>query len=193
MASADKLSDDALKSVADQLGAFLGQDGGGVRSDSPPSEVGESFAVCFVEARALAKPPADLAALVRTSGVWHHQIRVGDVTTHMARSTQSGFGGGEMTVQQSFESPVAAKIDDAIAWVDKHVKGRSTVRLLVIPAFFVHAFAIVRENSSTVAERYTAVLIDQPAGFTRLAYETEYPLAEFLKLLAKEKPAPSLT
>jgi hypothetical protein len=88
---------------------------------------------------------------------------------------------------------VAAKIDAAIGWADRHVKGRTTVRLLVVPAYFVHAFAVVRDNPPTPAERYTAVLIDQPETYTRLEYEREYPLAEFLKLLAKEKPAADMT
>ena len=40
-----------------------------------------------------------------------------------------------------------------------------------------------------VTPEVSAVLADQPPDYTRLEYEREYPLAEFLKLLAKEKPA----
>jgi hypothetical protein len=61
------------------------------------------------------------------------------------------------------------------------------VRLLVIPAYYVHALLLVR------GRRYSAVLVDQPDGFTRLKYQKEYPLRDFLRRLAKERPAGTLT
>jgi hypothetical protein len=195
VASADKISDDALTSVANQLAAFLPPPEAGPAGlpNAPAAdEVAESFAVCFVDAAAVKKPPADLGSVLRPAGTWHHQIRRGGTASAVARSAQSGLGGDDFTVQNSFESPIAGRIDEAITWVDKKVKGRTTVRLLVIPAYFVHAFGIERAGATKPAERYTAVLIDQPPGFTKLQTEKEYPLAEFLKLLAQEKPAATL-
>lgn len=190
MATADALPDDAARGVAAQLAAFLPTARGPAGLDAAPAapaELTESLAVCSVGADQVRKPPADLAALVAPSGVWHHQIRRGGLATHTARSVQPGFDPAALDVQSVFESPIAGRIDDAMAWVDKNVKGRATVRLLVAPAYYVHALVVVRDG-----KELTAVLADQPAGFKRLEYNRVYTLREFLALLAKEKPSGTL-
>jgi hypothetical protein len=191
MATADPFPDAAAAAVASQLGAFFPQPAEeGVGPAAPPRrELTESLAVCFLEARQVRRPPKDLSVLARPSGVWHHQVRTGGAATHLARSQQSGLaeGAGAVEVQQLAETPIAGQIDRAMAWVDKNVKGRATVRLLVAPAYYLHALLIVR------GEKLSAVLADQPPGFTQLEYEREYPLADFLKRLGKEKAAGTLT
>jgi hypothetical protein len=192
MATADPLPQAALQSVAAQLGQFLA---------APPAqtpaalavvqqpELAESLAVCFVTAAQVEDPPKDLGVLARPSGYWHHQVRTAAGATHMARSSRQGFAGtDDMQVEQLVASPVAAKIDAAIAWVDEeHPDDDATVRLLVIPAYYVHALLMVR------GEKYSAVLADQPPGFTELKERKEYPLRKFLKRLAKESPSGTLT
>ena len=187
MAATDPLPDELVVAVAAQLAAFLPAAGAGAAA-APARELTESFAVCTVTAEQVRRPPADLAALVRPSGVWHHQVRTGTVATHFARSTLSGFEPAGPQVQSVFESPIAGRIDEAITWADRHVRGRATVRLLVIPAYYVHALAVVPRDGVP-----SAVLADQPEGFKQLKYRRLYPLKEFLKLLAKEKPGRSLT
>jgi hypothetical protein len=189
MATSDPLPEAALRSVAGQLAGLVSPvpDSPAVAAEraGPPAgaELAESYAVCFVEVAQVRRPPVDLSALARPSGVWHHQVRTGGEATHIARSVQSGFAPAELGVEQAFASPLAGQIERAAAWVDRHVKGRARARLLAIPAYYVHALLLVR------GDRYTAVLADQPSGFARLEYEREYPLSEFLKLLAKEKPS----
>jgi hypothetical protein len=186
MASTDRLPDDAVRSVAAQIATFLplvGGPGPAAAAAAPAREVTENLAICFLTAEQVQRPPRDLGALARPSGVWHHQVRTAGAATHFARSATSKFDPAGPHVQAVFESPVAEKIDTAIAWVDKHVKGRATVRLLVVPAYYVHALLVARPGGKD-----SAVLADQPDGFKQLRYETLYSLVEFLKRLAKEKP-----
>jgi hypothetical protein len=191
VAKPDPLSKTALRSVADQVGQFLASASATPAAAMAPlrkPQLAESFAICAVGADQVANPPDDLAALVQPSGMWHHQIRSSDGSTHMARSKQAGFGSDEMELQQVFESAIAAKIDRAIAWVDRHVPDDGIiVRLLVIPAYYLHALVLIRKN------KYSAVLADQPDGYRQLKYEKEYPLSEFLRRLSKERMAGTLT
>ena len=190
MAHSDPLPAGAAQSVAAQLGPFLTGPAGlpipAFAAANPPT-LTESFAVCVVGADQVKNPPADLTALTEPVGLWHHQIRVGNTASHFARSTKQAFAGPGLVVQEWTESPLAEKIDAAITWVDQHVPGEATVRLLIVPAYYVHAFLIVRGDQST------ALLIEQPGGFTQLQYQQEYPLRQFLELLAKEQPAGTLT
>ena len=191
MASADPFPNAARQSVADQIAGLLPITPArlvapaALEDDGGP-ELTESFAVCVLHAGQVKKPPADLRELVRPSGVWHHQIRHSGTATHFARSIQPGFDPDEQGVQQLTESPVAAQIDRVIRWIDRRAPGRATARLLVAPAYYLHAFAIIRDD------KLTAVLADQPKDFHRIEYEREYPFKDFLKLLAKEKLAGSL-
>lgn len=191
MASTDRLPDDAVRAVAEQIAAFLPPASGPAAAKAAPAaarEVAESLAVCPVTAEQVRRPPEDLGVLARPSGLWHHQVRTGGAATHFARSSVSGFGPAAPQVQSVFESPVAGKVDAALAWADKYVKGRATARLLVVPALHVHALLVIRPGG--VCE---VVLADQPAGFKQLTYETVYPLADFLKRLARERPGTGLT
>jgi hypothetical protein len=184
----DKLPDGVVVLIAGQVSAFLSTADAGLESTAVafPQEVGESLAVCTVSLAQVKKPPADLSLLAKPSGYWHHQLRTGGVATHTALSMKPGFGPTH-EVEQVFATPLAGKIDDAIAWLDKNVTGRGTVRLLVIPAYLTHALLLVRPDGPL-----EVVLADQPAQYTRLQPEMLYPLAEFLKLLSKETPAESL-
>ena len=190
MATTDRLPDDTLKSIAAQLptftarGPFLPKN---AAVPAEPDEIGESFAICQLDLAQVKKPPKNLSKLATPSGFWHHQLRTAGVATHTAVSTKQGFGDGH-EVQQMFASPVAAKIDEAVAWVDRNITGKATVRLLIAPAYFLHALLVLADDGSM-----SAVLADQPTGYTQLQTERQYPFAEFLKLLAKEKPAGTIT
>lgn len=181
MATADKYSEGASAAVARQLAAYFAP-ASPTALAAPDRELSEALAICFLEAGQVRKPPRDLSVLARPSGVWHHQIRTGGTATHTARSLQSGLAAESVEVQQMAESPIAEKIDLALAWADKHVKGRATIRLLVAPAYYLHALLVVRDGE------YSAVLADKPDESIPIEYEREYPLAEFLKALGKIKP-----
>jgi len=190
MASPDPLPAAALESVARQLGEFLSLPKPALTRAlgkvSQP-EVRESLAVCFVTAEQVTHPPADLGVLARPTGIWHHQVRTAAGPTHMARSRQQGFGGSDLEVEQWIASPIAKKLDEAMAWVDRSLPNdEAIVRLLAIPAYYVHALLLIR------GKKYTAVLVDQPEGFTQLHYRKQYPLRDFLKRLAKERMSGTL-
>jgi hypothetical protein len=188
MATTDPFPAPAAASAASQLAAFFPPPPPGAPAALAPEsrELAETLAVCVLTADHVRHPPRDLTALARPSGAWHHQVRTSGAPTHVARSEPSGFTDG-VEVQQLAETPVAAQIDRALAWADRHVKGRATVRLLIAPAYYLHALLVVR------GEEFSAVLADQPPDYSRLEYEREYPLAEFLKLLSKEKLGGTLT
>jgi hypothetical protein len=190
MARADPIPPPALQAVAKQLGQLLAIPQPAATSalgKITQPELAESLAVCIVTAEQVKNPPKNLNVLAQPSGIWHHQVRTGAGPTHMARSRQQGFGGFDLHVEQWFQSPIAGKLDEAINWVDQSIPNDGvTVRLLFIPAYYVHALLLIRGG------KYSAVLVDQPAGFTQLEYRKEYPLGDFLKRLSKEKMASSL-
>lgn len=181
MATADPLSDADRQAVAGQLGRFLPPARLGLAAARAP-ELTESLAVCVLPASAVADPPADLLPLVQPTGQWHHQVRTAAGPTHAARSAGQGLAAAP-EVQQFGPQPLAAKLDAAVTWADANLPDDAVVRLLAVPAYYVHALVVVR------GKRLSAVLVSQPAGFTRLEYEREYPLRDFLKRLAKEQPA----
>jgi hypothetical protein len=190
VAHTDPLPQSALTQVARQVGQFLIRPATAAAALTVPSapELAESLAICFAGADQVADPPADLSVLAQPSGLWHHQIRTAAGPTLSAWSRQAGFDPATLDVQQVVESPVAARLDQAMAWVDRAVPDNAvTARLLVIPAYYVHALLLIR------GKKLTAVLVDQPAGFTALKYQKEYPLREFLKRLSKEQPGATLT
>jgi len=187
VANTDKFPAEVEAQVASKLAAFFPPKVATVApAAAAPHELTESLAVCFLENQQVQNPPSDLSVLTQATGVWHHQIRTAGVASHFARSQQSGFVPDGVDVQQLVESPLAERIDRVLTWADQHVSGQATIRLLVSPAYLLHALLVMRGAEST------AILVDQPAEYTQLKPETEYPLVQFLALLRKENPAGTL-
>jgi hypothetical protein len=190
MAKTDPLSAAARRSIAEQLGELLPPPGEErLAAKAPPRrpQLAESLAVCLLTAEQVKNPPADLSTLVKPSGAWHHQVHTADGPTDMARSQEDGFAGGGLQIQQWLRSPIAENIDKTIAWLDRKLaRDKATVRLLVIPAYYVHALLIIR------GKKYSAVVADQPPGCTELQREKEYPLSEFLQRLSRERVSGTL-
>ena len=88
---------------------------------------------------------------------------------------------GSWAVRELFQSEIARKIDDVIDWIDPNVKGDPLVRLLIVPAYQLHAFWLKEGEASQV------VVVDMPNGFTRLQYGKLYTSKEFLEALAQEQ------
>ncbi len=190
MASTDPIPAAARRAIAEQLGRLLptpaAAPGRRARALAAP-ELGESLAVCTLTAEQVRHPPANLAELAKPTGTWHHQVHTGTKATHAARSQAGGLRGREQQVLQLLQSPVAPKIDAALAWLDRKLGStKATVRLLVAPAFYLHALLIVRGKD------YSAVLVDQPPGLTTLKERTEYPLRDFLAHLSEARPSGTL-
>jgi hypothetical protein len=192
MANTDPISPAARKSIAEQLVQFLPRakaaPKGRKAAPAPAPELGESLAVCTLTAEQVRHPPADLMELAKPSGTWYHQVHTAGGATHAARSQTGGLRGKVHHVMQMLQSPVAPKIDAALTWLDAKLgKTAATVRLLIAPAYYVHALLIVRDKD------LAAVLVDQPPGLTPLREQTEYPLKDFLTAIAQARPSGTLT
>jgi hypothetical protein len=190
MATPDELPDDVRKSVARQVGRFVGGTGGeamraaaagGARAaGKPPSKLEEGYARVTVSVPDVLNPPADPARLLEPTGAWTHAVR-GSGVPHVAVSVENPFDAGSHEVIGVFAGRVAEKIDAAAAWLDETDKDDdAVVRLLDFPAFYTLAFGILR------GKKAYAVLVDQPDANTGLKYEKEYTLKDFLARLAKE-------
>ena len=91
------------------------------------------------------------------------------------------------SVREMFESEIARKIDDAIEWVDQNVKGDPLVRLLVVPAYHLHAFWLKEGNASQV------LVVHMPQGFAKLQTGKLYGSKDFLEALAQEQHIVGIT
>lgn len=117
--------------------------------DAPAAfELGESFAVYLLGAKDIEAGLLyghDLSRLARATGRWHHQIKVGKRAVGFARCTCKG--DADFEVQQIYHSELARRVDESITWLDEHekqhpydAKSDPVARLLVVPAYQVHAF-----------------------------------------------------
>lgn len=192
MAKLDPLPASVSRGVADQLGRMLSAPASATRAalnlaQSTRQALAESLAVCTLTAEQVGRHDLTADEVMRPTGAWHHQVRTGERATHMASSVPAGFAEEALEVSRWVASPIAGKIDDAIAWVDaNYPDDDATVRLLVAPAYLLHALMIIR------GRRCDVVLVDQPAGRTRLKYERRYTLKQFIAALSKETPCGTL-
>lgn len=187
MAHSDTLPIDTQKAIADQVGQRLASVVAAAQLPAPGGcggpVLGETFTVWVLGLDAVTRSNEDLGKLAVQTGRWHHQVRYGGRAQAFARSVPTGPNAGDWALTQLFESRVAERIDAAVDWVDQHVAGDPLVRLLVMPAFHLHAFWLLENGRSQV------LVVDMPDGYTRLAYHTLYTPKEFLDALAREQHA----
>jgi hypothetical protein len=180
MAHADLLPAKVLDTIAGELGSqfvpLLGLKGPGAGK----VEIKESFAVRLLGRDAVTKANTDIGKLAVSTGQWHHQVRYDSQPKAFARSMPTGPADTDWQVTSLFESDIAKRIDEAIEWVDANVKDDPLVRLLICPAYYVHAFWLLREGKSQL------LVVDMPRGFEHLKRLTLYSSKEFLERLAKE-------
>ena len=97
-----------------------------------------------------------------------------------AKSRPLGPHATDWHLEELVESPIVARIDDAVEWVDDSVREDEPVRLLVIPAYFVHAFWIGQAPDSRL------LLIDLPKSLHGLEYHRLYFWTEFRNTLLQQ-------
>lgn len=157
MATTKTLPKDVLESIATQIGirlepptAYEGHAHAlNVAVPSNP-EIGETFEVWKLipdAAGEIEKGNLDITKLVRPSGLWHHQLRLNSNAFGFARSKPLGADPDSWSVRDIFMSDLAAKIDQAIKWVDDNIpEDLVEVRLLSMPIQQVEAFWFVAKS-----------------------------------------------
>jgi hypothetical protein len=195
MANTDPLSDAARKSIAKALVPFAsrtikrGIRTAGTTGFTMPSEpqLVHSLTQCVIPASGVTAPPKNPLTLLTPTGVWHHQVWSAGKPAFIAASEVGGLGSEDHEIQRWFESPVAAAVNDALDWVDEQFPGDDDlVRLMVIPAYYCHALAVI------VGKKVSVVLADKPEDWKEPKHKTIYTFAEFMAALAKHKPGGTL-
>jgi hypothetical protein len=194
MARAPEIPSDALASIARQIGSRLprpgapGAPGAAAFARALPVEIGESFPVYMLGFDALHGSDHSLPRIVRPTGVWQHQIRIGAEAQNIARSSApkpgAGAGGEGWQVQEVVRSAAAPRIDAAIAWIDrnKDIRDDAVANLLLVPTFYLAAFWLHEPQRDFI------VIADMPPRLGDLKMLHLYPSEEFLKRLAGVKP-----
>ena len=194
MAFTKTLPQEVLNSIADDLGArFEPSDDhmhfralNGRPLPRHGLNLGETFEVWRLipdAIREIASGNTDIALLTRRSGLWHHQLRSGGEPVGFARSKPLGPDPGSWSVRDIFTSEVAAKIDEAIAWVDEKVSDDVEVRLLSIPSQQVEAFWFVTDSDDHEQWNNTLLVLRAPERMPELEFLKLVNSEEFLKSL----------
>jgi len=181
MAHADSFPDDALDTVAAELGREPWLSASEAMRNAGRVYIAETFAVWTIGADAVTRGETPFADLARHTGRWHHQIKYAGEARAYARSTPLGPHASDWSLLSVFESDIARKIDEAIDWVDQNVRGDPLVRLLTCPAFYVHAFWLTGQGYDEV------LVVDMPREFAHLQPLTLYAPKDFLENLAMEE------
>jgi hypothetical protein len=178
MATAPVLGSDTLSVIADQLANRLTEAGLQALNAGKPMEIGESFPIWMIGMTSTVNPEIALRAATPT-GYWHHQIRHAGQATEFAKSRPLGPGPRDWMVEEIVTSRIAERVDSAITVLDREVPGDEQIRLLVFPAYFLHAFWIGSGPDSRL------LLIDRPEYITDLEYGQVYGFNDFVQRLSR--------
>lgn len=197
MATPGTLPDDVLDRIADQIGLLMADASTafsprGVEEDvgaasEAPIEMTHTFEIWVLSVDALRQPANNLSQLAKPTGDWHHQINRSGITDFFARSCQVGQPEADdrpstWQVVELLQSQLAEQIDHAVDWTNKHVHEDLVARLLVVPAYQLHAFLLLKDGKSQI------FVIDCPErlGYLRSDEVLDEPF--FLESLRKEQP-----
>lgn len=160
MAHTDRVPDRLLDDIAVQIGARVPL----LLAEHPigpddPVEITETFEVLQLSPdQVRAGSPDDLRGLVGTTH--HHQVAVAGRPALYARSAPRD-GRAGWTVVELAASPLAAELDRAITVIDA-MPADDLVRLLVAPAYHLHAFLLLGTETRVVVVRAARRLADLP-------------------------------
>lgn len=186
MARAPEIPNAALVSLAQQIGDRLSPTSLETLSLDQPLQIAESFPVFMAGLDAI-KSAGDIKSAVRQTGVWHHQIRHGQHAREFARSLEVTPSGQQWQLQEIATSDSAARIEDAIGWIDANVKDDAVACVIVVPAYYVTAFWLQSDRTDGPVDR--VVVADRPDAFSSLQYHRLFTGPEFLGQLRDLAPA----
>lgn len=178
MANFRSLPDSVLNEITKQVGV-------GLANLNPVPTLGagtdiklfETVDVWILSADVLLQQTQDLTQLAKPTGRWHHQIKLNDQFTSYARSITAGPDASDWSVVGVFESSTAAKIDDAITWIDANISGNYTVHLLTVPAYSIDSFWLIDNADQKI------VIISAPNEYSILKPQQAYSSEQFLDAL----------
>jgi hypothetical protein len=175
---------EAMKHVADQIGQRLGR-----LADTrefalaEPLVLGETLPVWVLGAEAVQGGAKGLELAARPTALWHHQVTSGPRPVAFARSIALGPSPEDWKVQEATASPIAEAIARAIRWTEANVDHDAVARLLIAPAYYLHALWLLGSQQGHI------VIADRPRAYEALRLEHLYTTDEFLKVLAGLRPA----
>ena len=160
MAHVQKLPDNALEAIAEQVGRLYPSLDNTVTQRQPSAELTETFPVWFLSIEAINKGNDDLLELAQDTLRWHSQISIDGKPEGVVRTMASDDDASDWTVRQILKSNFAKTIDEVIQWVDAEVETDPLVRILEIPAFFITTLWLIDGKDSSV------VIARIPRAFT---------------------------
>lgn len=186
MAHTENLSKDILASVANQIGSSMSSFTGPKLLSATSIELTENFSVWSLGADSVcasAQTKTDLQQLAMPTGRWHHQVKFDGAAEAFARSTPLGADPNSWSLREFFVSPIAEKIDKTVDWVDQNTSDDFLVRLLIVPAYQIHAFWLTEDGE---ANSYV-VIVDAPVQYETIQPFHLYKSQEFLDNLLREQ------
>jgi hypothetical protein len=161
MAIFKTLPDDVIAHLQTKVGLSLPRtiDALGV-ADTSKLTLNENVDIWQLPANVVAESSNDLSFLAKPTGEWHLQVRSEDIPIAYARSSPIGFAPNDWLVDGVFQSDLAQKIDETMAWIDTNFEDENIlVRLLVVPAYLLHAFWLIDQDEPS---HQKVVIIDAP-------------------------------
>ncbi len=183
MAHVQKLPDDALDAIAQQVGRLYPSLDSNVTQRQPSAELTETFPVWFLSADAINTDNDNLLELAQDTLRWHSQIWIDGKPAGVSRTIAPSDDISDWTVRQILKGDLAKAVDDAIHWVDAEVDTDPLVRILEIPTFFVTVLWLIDGQESSV------VIAKLPEYLHSLSPLVQYSSQDFLRVLREESHA----
>jgi len=185
MARPDDIPSDVVEFVARQIGEQIPRVAPEELLRGASVELNESLAVWCLGGDRIATGldrNADFEGLVTPTGRWHHQLKFDGKPAMFGRSTPLGPDAESWQLRELFVSPISEKIDRAISWVDENVSEDCVVRLLIVPAYHIHALWLKFEDGEG-----RVLVADSPEQLTGIDVMRLYASYEFLEALTQEQ------
>jgi hypothetical protein len=183
MPHSDPLPPDVLDVIATQLGDRLSSQALKAAGEGTVIALAETLPVWVLGLDATSQAEVNIESVAVATGVWHHQIRFGPDAKEFARSLPRGPKAEDWEVQDVTGSEIAANIQRALEWIIANVHDGSSVRLLIVPAYYMHCLWLQSERGSYI------VLADRPDAYTLFEYSRLYSSEEFLDALRRTQHA----
>lgn len=180
MAHVQELPDDALDTIAKQVGRLYPSVDNNVTRLQPSAELTEIFPVWFLSTDGISTGSDNLLEIAQNTGRWHSQIWIDGKPKGVAHFIALDEDASDWTVTQVLKGDLAKTVDDAIRWVDTKIETDPLVYILEIPSLFITALWLVDGQESSV------VVARHPENLQSLSRFVQYSSEDFLEILRQE-------